>query len=541
MRIAAYTRRSSDLQNEDSTADQLAAIKRKFAGRTDLQFVHFTDEGISGSALANRPGIRAMMAAAERGEVDLVVTEALDRLSRDQEGTAHIYKRLTYYGVGLETLSEGKISELHVGLSGTMNQLFLAELGRKTRRGLIGRVKAGFSGGGLCYGYRIAEKGVLEIDDHQAGIIRRIYKAYAEGVSPRAMAHQLNAEGEPGPRGGEWTPSTINGDRRAQDGILHQELYIGVRVFNRRRYRKHPDTGRRSSVLNPPEDWLREPVPELRIIDDETWQSVQARKAALADKPAAYARKPKRLLSGLMKCSLCGSGMTLNGGKYACSAARERGTCKNNKIIAARTVEDRVLAGARRHLLSPEAIASAVRIFHEEQSARRLESLAARAPAERELTEIGRKLERAQMMFMEEMITMDELKARTAPLKTRRVELGALIATSPSPVVVQLHPGAAEGYRCLAETLHLAIEGDAGEDLRRELRKLIESVEFVPLEGLGRFELLVRGQLVGLLRQDPKARNGKNPAVSGGVSEVSHACEVSLGAGVGFEPTTFRL
>ena len=185
MRIAAYTRRSSDLQNESSTVDQLAAIKRKFVGRTDVQIIHFTDEGISGSAIANRPGIRAMMAAAERGEIDLVVTEALDRLSRDQEGSAHLFKRLTYYGVGLETLSEGKISELHVGLSGTMNQLFLVELGRKTRRGLIGRVKAGFSGGGLCFGYRIADKGVLEIDDHQAGIIRRIYKAYSEGVSPR--------------------------------------------------------------------------------------------------------------------------------------------------------------------------------------------------------------------------------------------------------------------------------------------------------------------------------------------------------------------
>jgi len=74
------------------------------------------------------------------------------------------------------------------------------------------------------------------------------------------------------------------------------------------------------------------------------------------------------------------------------------------------------------------------------------------------------------MMFMEEMITMDELKARMAPLKARPTELEALIAASPSPVVVQLHPGAAEGYRRMAETLHLAIEGDAGEDLRRELR-----------------------------------------------------------------------
>lgn len=96
------------------------------------------------------------------------------------------------------------------------------------------------------------------------------------------------------------------------------------------------------------------------------------------------------LLSGLMRCALCGSGMTLNGGKYACSAARERETCKNNKIIAARTVEDRVLAGVRRHLLSPEAIASAVRIFHEEQSTRRLEATSPyRARTERDRPQAG--------------------------------------------------------------------------------------------------------------------------------------------------------
>ena len=542
MRTAFYARRSTDLQNPRSTEDQVAALRVVGAARQWAEARVFTDDGLSGSTRSNRPSLNALLEAAERGEFDLVVAEALDRLSRDQEDTAYIYKRLSFHGVRLETLSEGVITPLHVGMTGTMNQIFLEELAKKTRRGLIGRVKAGYSGGGRCYGYRIADKGVLEVDDHQASIIQRIYKAYAGGASPRVIAHRLNAEGEPGPRGGEWTPSTINGDRRAQDGILHQELYIGVRVFNRRRYRRHPDTGRRSSVLNPPEEWLREPVPDLRIVDDATWNAVQDRKKALADKPAAYARKPKRLLSGLMKCALCGSGMTLNGAKYACSAARERGTCENNKIIAARTVEQRVLAGVRQHLLSPQAIAEAVRSFQEEQANRRLQAIAARAPAERELAEIGRKLERGQMMFMEELITMDELKARTAPLVARRNELEALIATSPSPVVVQLHPGAAEGYRRLAENLHLAVEGDDGEDLRRELRKLIEGVEFVPLEGLGKFELIVRGQLAGLLQMDPKAQNGKNPAASGsGVFEGPHRCEVLVGAGAGFEPATFRL
>ena len=178
-----------------------------------------------------------------------------------------------------------------------MNELFLHDLAVKTRRGLTARVKAGYSGGGRCYGYDIVSKGELQPNTRQVGILHQIFNDFGHNeMSARAIAHKLNAAGEPGPRGGEWTPSTIHGDRRAQDGILHQELYIGVRVFNRRRYRKHPDTGKRSSVLNPPEEWLREPVPHLRIIDQELWDAVQARLAAQAEHPKTLTRKPKRLL-----------------------------------------------------------------------------------------------------------------------------------------------------------------------------------------------------------------------------------------------------
>lgn len=215
------------------------------------------DEGISGATLL-RPGVQEVLGRAQRREIDRVLTEALDRIARDQEGTAHVFKRLSYFGVTLETLSEGVITELHVGLSGTMNQLFLKELANKTRRGLVARVKKGFSGGGRCYGYDVidtgpdGENGVLRIDEAEAEIIRRIFRQYAGGTSPRAIARALNAEGVPGPRSGEWSGSTISGDRRARDGILHQELLIGWRVFNKRTFRKHPDTGRRTSLLNPP-------------------------------------------------------------------------------------------------------------------------------------------------------------------------------------------------------------------------------------------------------------------------------------------------
>src|SRR5207248_9977802 len=103
-----------------------------------------------------RPGFQAMMREALQKKVDIVMAEALDRFSRDQEDTAGLFKRLTFAGVNIVTLAEGDITHLHIGLKGTMNALFLKELAEKTRRGLRGRVEAGRSGGGISYGYRIS-------------------------------------------------------------------------------------------------------------------------------------------------------------------------------------------------------------------------------------------------------------------------------------------------------------------------------------------------------------------------------------------------
>ena len=85
----------------------------------------------------------------------MLVAEGLDRLSRDQEHTASLFKQLAFAGVRLVTVAEGEIGELHVGLKGTMNALFLRDLALKTHRGLRGRVEQGRSGGGRCYGYAV--------------------------------------------------------------------------------------------------------------------------------------------------------------------------------------------------------------------------------------------------------------------------------------------------------------------------------------------------------------------------------------------------
>jgi hypothetical protein len=102
--------------------------------------------------------------------------------------------------------------------------------------------------------------------------------------------------------------------------------------------------------------------------------------------------------------------MILNGGKYICCANRDQGACADGKSIAATTVERRVLAGVKTHLMSLEAIAPAVTRYQEAADEQRWMIEREGAPMEKELAEIGRRLERAQVMFMEEVIDLDTLK-----------------------------------------------------------------------------------------------------------------------------------
>jgi site-specific DNA recombinase len=107
----------------------------------------YKDAGISGASMILRPGIQTLLQDAQRHQFDVVLAEALDRISRDQADVATLFKHLRFAGVPIITLAEGEISELHVGLKGTMNALFLKDLAAKTHRGLRGRVEDGKSGG----------------------------------------------------------------------------------------------------------------------------------------------------------------------------------------------------------------------------------------------------------------------------------------------------------------------------------------------------------------------------------------------------------
>src|SRR5215831_165666 len=382
MRAAIYARYSSDLQRDASIEDQIRLCQERIARDGWTLIATYTDRARSG-ANQLRPGYQQLLEEARRGQFDIVVAEALDRLSRDQEHIAALFKQLTFAGVRIFTLAEGDISELHVGLKGTMNALFLKDLGAKTRRGLRGRVEAGRSAGGNAYGYDVAAeydargdrvRGSRTIDQAEAGIIRRIIVAFAAGQGPRKIARTLNAEGVPGPGGRPWGDTTIRGHASRRTGILRNDLYIGRLVWNKQAYVKDPRTGRRLARPNPESDWILHERPELRIVDQELWDEVQARLAAIREEPGVRKardrqfwlhRRQKHLLTHLAFCGRCGSTLAAVGKDYlACGRARRQGLCDNRRGIPRAALERLILGALRARLMAPELVNEFIAEFH---------------------------------------------------------------------------------------------------------------------------------------------------------------------------------
>lgn len=112
-RAVIYARYSTDMQSETSVEDQVRQCRER-ASRDGHEIINvFSDYAISGSTLGNRPGMVSLMAAAKDGSFDLVYAEALDRISRDQEDIAGIYKRLRL--VSLHVVYEAPMGALGIG------------------------------------------------------------------------------------------------------------------------------------------------------------------------------------------------------------------------------------------------------------------------------------------------------------------------------------------------------------------------------------------------------------------------------------------
>ena len=568
LRAAIYARFSTDMQSDASIEDQVRAC-REYAARQGLEVVEtYSDRAVSGASLV-RSGIQRLLREARGGGFDVVISEGLDRLSRNQADIAQIYQTLGFADVMIDTVSEGAISEMHIGLKGTMNALFLKDLAAKTHRGLKGRAISGKSAGGLTYGYRAVTRldakgepvrGERMIEAQEAGVVRRVFCDYAKGISPKKIAEALNLENIPGPQGGQWGGSTINGNRERGTGILNNELYIGRQIWNRLRYVKDPQTGKRVSRLNSERDWVITEVPDLRIIEDDLWERVRARQGALKSKgtdvPVWDRRRPKTLFSGLMTCGCCGSGFSkVTKDSFGCSAARNKGraVCTNMALIKQADLEARVLDALAHHLMDPEAVAVFCEAYTAERNRLAASATNTRSDFERKLSQVKR--DHAKLVdAIIAGVPADQVKDKMIALDDERVRIEAkLEATQASPAPLRFHPKMAETYRDRVGTLIAGLGDDAGlTETREALRGLIEKIVLEPRAGGAGLDIDLHGALAGLLRlatgveqhqatgARTKCRAHDGPA-GAGLEGIDMIGEIVLVAGTGFEPVTFRL
>ncbi|WP_267397483.1 MULTISPECIES: recombinase family protein, partial [unclassified Sphingomonas] len=376
-RIAIYGRHSTDKQSESSSRDQAAACSKlvDFLGGTVVNI--YLDPEMSGYD-RTRPGLQRLLADCRAGHIDIVVSESLDRLARDGEDVHWLGKRLRFDRVELHTMSENHIDEVKLAVAGLLGSLFLKSLVEKTHRGLQAVVLSGRFAGGSVYGYRKVNlldanghliPGLREIDEDKAEIVRRIFRGFAAGKSSIQIATELNQAGIPGPRGGLWNASTIRGDPKKHVGILNNPLYRGLMIWNRREWRRNPDSDGRERLyrLRDQSEWIEVEAPTLRIIEAELWDAVQAELARRARPDGAAGvtarRRQRHLLSGLIKCAACGSSYVISGKDYyRCASQKERGTCSNTVPVRKNVIEGATLSALRNDLLTENH----ARLFAEE-------------------------------------------------------------------------------------------------------------------------------------------------------------------------------
>ena len=522
MRAAIYARYSSRGQNPLSVDDQ-ERICRAHAERLGLEVVGiYADSAMSGFVASNRPSYQDLLADAGAGRFDVVIAEDLDRMSRSGGDTWDLYDDMTALGIQINTIADGRVGTIHVGVRGMLSQITLEGLKAKVIRGLQGVALSKRHSGAVPFGYRRVPRfdaagepirGLLEVDPERAATVVRIFEDYVAGVSPEAIAGALNRDATPSTRGAAWSGQTIRGMRKWKSGLLNQELYRGQLVWGHSTHPKNRKTGARRRRASPDGQAVQVEVPELRIVSDALWEAVQARQDAQArlGRPER-SRRPVRLLSGLVRCGACGSPMNINSnGKgrtyYHCTGTRADRTarCQGGRTPIAEELEARVVAAVQANLLHPDVVKSSLEHYRRTMADRARQASRGRSSRLRELAEVSRRADRLVDQVAEGGLSGRAVAERLADLETRRSAIEAEIATDP-PEVVALHPRAPERFRQLIDGLQadlgdVAASGEAGaiSAAREGFRELISHVTVHPLPLRGAYDITLEANLAPLI------------------------------------------
>ena len=260
-------------------------------------------------------------------------------------------------------------------------------------------------------------------------------------------------------------------------------------------------------------DWRTVEVPHLAIVSADLFEAAQRRKGERSSTHPSHQRRPRRMLSGLLRCGACGSGLSTNGRdksgrvRVRCSAAKESGTCPDAKTFYLDSIERAVLGGLRAEMRSPKVIAEYVTTYLEERKRLAASASAKRGRLEQQLGQLNREIDRLVDAIAKGHGDPSVLGPRSTALDADRKRIMAeLQSQPPAPQPIALHPVILRRYEEQLMRLESALgkSVSAGDDEAAEaIRDLVETVTVsrddtrsggVCVEIAGRLNSLIGGE-----------------------------------------------
>jgi DNA invertase Pin-like site-specific DNA recombinase len=479
----------------------------------------YSDAERSGTTTMGREGLFRMLAACERGEVDVVLVEDIDRASRNAADMHRIASDLEEMGVALCTVEGGQVTDIELAFKAVQNQQFIKQNAAKTKRGQENLVASGRMSGSVAYGLRKILKfdakgesinGLREKDPDTASVVERIHRDFDAGLSTFAICKALNAEGIPSPKGKLWTPGALLGNRNGGIGILRNPVYIGVFEFRKTQRRRRK--GQIKMRFTAKAERIVTHHPDLAIIDKDLWDRNQARLADNFDRPFRSKKKNRFAFTGKMFCGSCGEPCIVSDGKFVCTGRSQKGVCTNSRRAPRVAVEQTILARIKDHLLSEELLGPCLEAYRDE-AGRALAEHAARTQGDTSrLAEIDKRI--ANLMTQlgaatEASFASQMMLAEVDKLGQEKARLEHQISQAPRPLGPTMDTDAVvDRIRATLDDLQAALERDDREAVRATelVRGLVDRVVLTPTSGsaadgrgAGDMTVTVEGPLAALI------------------------------------------
>lgn len=317
-KVYIYTRVSTAMQIDGYSLDAQKSRMKAFAEFNDYEIVgEYEDAGKSGKSIEGRLEFNRMMEDIKSGKdgVSYVLVFKLSRFGRNAADVLYTLQVMQDFGVNLICVEDGIDSSKDAGKLMISVLSAVAEIEREnirvqTMEGRIQKAREGkWNGGFAPYGYSL-EKGRLLINEEEAKAIRVVFDQYvhtdmgANGLAKYLENHGIHKIQRQNGKNPLFDASLI---RR----ILKNPVYCGKIAYGRRRTEKVHGT-RNDYKLVEQDNYLLVDGLHEGIVTEELWHEAQVKLLAQAKKyeKVNHGKDNKiHLLSGIVKCPICGAGM----------------------------------------------------------------------------------------------------------------------------------------------------------------------------------------------------------------------------------------